>query len=85
MLGAVIANPCLADIWAETKTIEATVEARSLVQKVAVTPTKTGADVEVFSAVELLVEQRRTCRAQITTSWGNLVAEEGLEPPTRGL
>ncbi|WP_442793847.1 recombinase family protein [Pannonibacter sp. SL95] len=65
---------------------EAAEAARKLVQKVVVTPTDTGTEVEVFGAVGLLVEATKDLSDSNDNRLGGMVvAEEGLEPPTRGL
>ncbi len=65
---------------------EAAEAARKLVQKVVVTPTDTGTDVQVFGAVGLLVDATKNVSGLNDNKLGGmLVAEEGLEPPTRGL
>ncbi len=65
---------------------EAAEAARTLIDKVVVTPSAMGTNVEIFGIVGHLIAATKNSRSGIEKMLGGtLVAEEGLEPPTRGL
>lgn len=74
------------DVQITDQNREAAEAIRRLIERVIVTPTETGTDVRIFGTIGLLIQAVGSGASRgLSMLGGTMVAEEGLEPPTRGL